>query len=223
MSKTAAAGLRKDPKRSADKTRPEDKRALTKRKIENENGSERRSVLLEEAARLFGRYGFDKTSMRDIAAAFGVLPGSLYHHFGSKEDLFIEVYAAGVDQIIAAVERAVEGVSDPWDRLEAAVAAHLQQLLTEENVMAGVLANWQTTEPSLRSALVRHRDRYERVLHRLIDAVELPPGTNRRYFRLALLGAINWTLTWYRPGGDSPAAIARNLVGIFRPAALRSR
>ena len=47
---------------------------------------DRKGQLLEEAARLFGARGYDRTSMRDIAAAFGILPGSLYHHFGSKEN-----------------------------------------------------------------------------------------------------------------------------------------
>ena len=51
----------------------------------------RKSQLLEESARLFGSKGYENTSMRDIAAAFGILPGSLYHHFGSKENFGIEV------------------------------------------------------------------------------------------------------------------------------------
>lgn len=189
---------------------------------EGEATSERRSVLLEDAARLFGKRGFDKTSMRDIATAFGVLPGSLYHYFGSKDELFIAVYTSGVDQIIASVESAIADLTDPWDRLEQACVAHLQELLAEENVMAGVLANWPTTDAKLRNALVRQRDRYERLLDRLIDAVELAPGTERRYFRLALLGAINWALTWYKPGRETPPSIARKLVAIFRPAAGRA-
>lgn len=184
--------------------------------------SERRTVLLEKAARLFGRHGFDRTSMRDIAAEFGVLPGSLYHHFGSKEELFLELYTAGVDRMIEAVQEAVQGLEEPWQRLEAACVAHLEQLLGQENVMAGVLANWSTTDEALRKAVVRQRDRYERFLDRLVDAVQLAPGTERRYFRLALLGALNGALTWYRAGRESPAGVARNLMKIFRAAAAPS-
>lgn len=181
--------------------------------------SERRSILLEEAARLFSKRGFDKTSMRDIAAAFGVLPGSLYHHFGSKDELFIAVYAAGIDQIIAAVEQAISTLTDPWERLEEACVTHLQQLLAEERVITAVLGNWPTLNAKLRNALIRQRDRYERVLDDLIEKVELVPGTERRYFRLALLGAINWTLTWYKPGRESPATVAHKLLAMFHPVA----
>jgi hypothetical protein len=44
----------------------------------------------------------------------------------------------------------------------------------------------------------------------------LPPGTDRRSFRLGLLGALNWSLAWYRPGGDSPASVARKLLRLLR-------
>jgi AcrR family transcriptional regulator len=181
-------------------------------------GDDRKGQLLEEAARLFGARGYDKTSMRDIASAFGILPGSLYHHFGSKEELFIAVYAAGVNQFIAAVERAIAPHQDAWLRLEAGCIAHLESLLTKESSAATVLADWSTITHSdeLRSALVKERDRYEKVFAALTDAIDMPEGVKRRYFRLGLLGAFNWALTWYQPGRDSPATIARQLLALFR-------
>jgi AcrR family transcriptional regulator len=181
-------------------------------------GDDRKGQLLEEAARLFGARGYDKTSMRDIASAFGILPGSLYHHFGSKEELFIAVYAAGVTQFIAAVERAIAPFDDPWQRLEAGCIAHLESLLTKESSAATVLADWSTNSDELHRALIKERDRYEKVFGALIEAIDMPEGVKRRYFRLGLLGAFNWTLTWYQPGRDSPATIARQLLALFRSA-----
>lgn len=178
---------------------------------------DRRAELIEKAARLFGAHGYNKTSMRDISAAFGILHGSIYHHFGSKDELFIAVYSAGVDRFIADVERAVVAYDNPWQRLEAACVAHLEALLSRESAAATVLADWSSTysEP-LRQALVAQRDRYEKVFARLTDAVDLPEGVKRRYFRLGLLGALNGALMWYQPGGDSPATVAKHLVGLFR-------
>lgn len=177
----------------------------------------RRRQLIEHAARLFGKHGFDKTTMRDIAEAFGVLPGSLYHHFRSKSELFVAVYTAGVDQTVAAVENAIVDIHDPWAALEAACIAHLNQLLSRENPMAAVLAGWSTEDPTVRAVVIAQRDRYERLIRRLVDAVDLPDETNRVYFRLALLGALNWAFIWYRPGGERPDVVAKNLVAVFRP------
>ena len=180
---------------------------------------DRRAELIDKAARLFGAHGYDNTSMRDIAAAFGILHGSLYHHFGSKEELFITIYAAGVDAFIADVQSAIAPLADPWARLEAACVAHLEALLTRDSPAATVLADWSSSyTDSMRKSLVRERDRYERVFEELTDAVALPPGTKRRYFRLGLLGALNGALNWYQPGRDSPATVARHLFALFRSA-----
>jgi len=177
---------------------------------------DRKAELIDKAARLFGERGYGNTSMRDIAAAFGILHGSLYHHFGSKEELFITVYASGVDAFIADVQAAIAPLPDPWDRLEAACVAHLEALLTRDSPAATVLADWSSAyTETMRVALVRERDRYERVFEELTDAVELAPGIKRRYFRLGLLGALNGALNWYQPGRDSPAAVARQLFALF--------
>jgi AcrR family transcriptional regulator len=178
---------------------------------------DRRAELIEKAALLFGARGYANTSMRDISAAFGILHGSIYYYFGSKEELFITVYASGVDRFVKDVEKAIEPYTDPWQRLEAACIAHLEALLMRESPAATVLADWSANyTESMRTALVAQRDRYEKVFLKLTDAVELPQGIKKRYFRLGLLGALNGALMWYQPGGDSPSTIAKQLLSLFR-------
>lgn len=178
---------------------------------------DRRAELIEKAAQLFGERGYANTSMRDISAAFGILHGSIYHHFGSKEELFITVYASGVDRFVNDVEKAIEPLTDPWQRLEAACIAHLEALLIRESPAATVLADWSANySESMRSALIEQRDRYEKVFSKLTDAVDLQTGIKRRYFRLGLLGALNGALMWYQPGGDSPSTVAKQLFSLFR-------
>jgi TetR/AcrR family transcriptional regulator, cholesterol catabolism regulator len=180
---------------------------------------DRKGQLLEEAARLFGTRGYERTSMRDIADAFGILPGSLYHHFGSKDELFAAVYAQGVTQFIAAVQRALGDSEEPWERLEAACVAHLDALVARNSSTAAVFADWSTFHSEeLRAALVKERDRYEVLFSSLVAAVPLPDNISRQYFRLSLLGALNWALTWFRPGKDSPSKVAREMLAVFRSA-----
>jgi len=175
---------------------------------------DRRQVLISEAARLFGNKGYENTSMRDIAAAVGILPGSLYHHFSSKEELFVAVYSFAVSQSVDAVKTAIKTRPDPWVRLEAACIAHMQGLL-DKNRFAAVLV----THPSasgLPEQVVTLRDSYEAVFKDLIAELPLPAGIDQRIFRLGLLGAMNWAITWYRPCGETPASIARKLLSATR-------
>ncbi|MFX6950010.1 TetR/AcrR family transcriptional regulator, partial [Acinetobacter baumannii] len=74
-----------------------------------------------------------------------ILPGSLYHHFPSKEELFVAVYSFAVAQTLDVVTRAIASQDDPWARLEAACVAHLQSLL-EKSRFAAVLVSHPSIE-----------------------------------------------------------------------------
>src|SRR5437899_1138890 len=89
----------------------------------------RRAQLLDAAAKLFAVGGFHATSMRDIAKAVGMLSGSIYYHFESKDEMLLAVYEEGLRRVTEMVETAVAQQSDSWKRLEAACAAHLQALI----------------------------------------------------------------------------------------------
>lgn len=179
----------------------------------------RREELLIAAAQLFAEHGFEATSMRDIASAVGMLPGSMYYHFPSKEELVAATHELGVRQIQEAVEAAVAPLSDPWERLEMACVAHLVCLLGGSNFAAVITQEFSRVSPSLRRRLIAQRDDYEAYFNGLLADLPLKPGTDRRLLRLMLLGALNRATTWYRPGGETPEGIARRFVAIIRDGA----
>jgi AcrR family transcriptional regulator len=175
-----------------------------------------RAKLIAVSARLFARGGFEATSMRDIAGRSGMLAGSMYYHFPSKNDLIAAVYEAGVAEIGAAVDEALEKVRGPWPRLEAGCVAHLEALLADSAHAAVMTADLGRLERRLKRRLVTLRDGYEKRFVELVAALPLPAVTDRSLWRLQLLGSLNWTPTWYRPGGKSPADIARATVAALR-------
>ena len=173
-------------------------------------------LVLDAAARLFAGKGYGATSMRDIAGAAGMLPGSLYYHFASKEELLVAVYEEGVRRIKAALAPALAQPGDPWQRLENACAAHLAGLLEGSDYGQVVIRVRPDDAPDVASRLVALRDEYEDAFSQAIQDLPLPPRTDRRALRLMLLGALNWSQTWYRPGKDSPQALARRFVRLLR-------
>jgi AcrR family transcriptional regulator len=173
-------------------------------------------IVLDAAARLFRERGYASTSMRDIATASGMLPGSLYYHFPSKEALLVAVYGEGVGHIKAAVESALEREGDPWERLERVCTAHLETLLSGSDYAQVVVRVRPDDVPEFADALTTLRDGYERTFAQSIQSLPLPRPTDRRALKLMLLGALNWSQTWYRPGGDSPAVVARRFLRLLR-------
>jgi AcrR family transcriptional regulator len=173
-------------------------------------------LILDAAARLFRARGFEGTSVRDIVRGVDMLPGSLYYHFATKEDLLAAVYAEGVRRISARVRTAIGQLADPWERLEAACVAHLESILQDDDYAQVVIRVRPGDAAVAGPRLVALRDDYEALFTRLIQELRLPRGTDRRTLRLMLIGALNWSQTWYRPGRDSPKTIARRFVALLQ-------
>jgi AcrR family transcriptional regulator len=173
--------------------------------------------VLDEAARLFRTQGFGGTSVRAIATAVGMLPGSLYCHFATKEALLTAVYIKGVEQISSAVNTAVARHTDPWQRLQAACVAHLESILRDDDYAQVVIRVHPADIPVANQALIDLRNRYEALFIELIKALPLRPNTDRRSFRLLLIGALNSSQIWYRPDGKyKPRAIAHKFIALLR-------
>lgn len=177
----------------------------------------RRESLRDAAARLFRERGFHATSMRDIAKATGMLSGSIYYHYASKEQLFLDVYEEGVRRIAEHVQAAVRGERESWARLRAASVAHLEMLLERSDYAQVVIRVLPQDVPEVAERLAALRDDYEDTFRRLVDDLELSGDAERRRVRFLLLGALNWSQAWYRPGGgETPESIATGFLLLIR-------
>ena len=100
---------------------------MTKKSSKAEqNKALRRKKFLDAAAELFAINGFEATSMREIAAHMGKTPGSIYHHFKSKDELLIAINEEAVQLARESLDKSSHGSADPWQRLEQACKIHLK-------------------------------------------------------------------------------------------------
>ncbi len=172
----------------------------------------RKRALMDAAAAAFAAQGYRATTIRDIAGAVGMLPGSVYYHFPSKEALLLAVYDEAVTAIASRVDTAIAAEHDPWARLEAAAVAHMETVLDTSayaKVMVRVLPE---DADDAAAALTAARDGYEARFRSLFAALDLAPAASPGSLRLMLLGALNGAQVWYRPGGETPAEIASTFV-----------
>jgi AcrR family transcriptional regulator len=176
-----------------------------------------RDAILRAAAQLFRDRGFAETGMRDIAEAAELSAANLYHYFDGKHQLLYYCQDRALDRMITAVESARATAPTTTERLRLVLDNHLQTLLDE---VEGATAHLQTEAlpPALRAAIVKKRDRYELALRRLVadgirsgELVDMDPAIVAR----AMLGAMNWTVTWFRPEGPMTAAIVGDVISRF--------
>lgn len=173
--------------------------------------------LLDSAARQFASRGYAATSMRDIAVAASMLPGSVYYHFSSKEELLVAVYSAGVKELEIAAAEAVQKESDPWLRLEALCRAHLETVLRDSDYAHVLIRVLPDDIPGAAERLRELRESYEDSFRDAVAQLPLTPRADRRALRLMLIGALNWAALWFNPQGrDSPRVLARKFVGLIK-------
>jgi AcrR family transcriptional regulator len=172
--------------------------------------------LLDAAAKLFAAKGYSETTIRDIATAVGMLPGSVYYHFAAKHALLLAVYEEGVRKIGARLDDAVAEESDPWQRLEIAIEAHLETILDQSDYASVMIRVLPDQVPEIESELIKLRTQYEDRFVKLVDALPLQANVDRRLLRLMLLGASNWTQIWYRADSAPVQDIAKAFVDFLR-------
>jgi TetR/AcrR family transcriptional regulator, cholesterol catabolism regulator len=189
---------------------------------------DRRREILDAASRVFLQKGVHAAGMRDIAAELGMAVGNLYYYFEDKEDLLAFVQEDALSGLLAFADR-VRGLDLPADaRLQLLVIGHVVRLNDAREGTPGSLAHLELellSEPRRRAIQVL-RDRYERRFREVLDEGvaqgELRAADTGIAARL-ILGALNWTARWFRPGGAKSAreigeeAAALLVAGLLAP------
>ena len=177
----------------------------------------RRETIIEAASALFARNGYDGTSMRDIAAESGILAGSLYYYFASKEEMFAAVHEQAINRLCTGTLQAINPAADPWSRLQQASEGYLTTMLSSATQSSLIITEFPLRRSGkLRAKLVTDRRRFEAIFSEIVDALPLAPDVDRSYWRLALLGMLAWTHVWYDNKGDSPNQVAQQLVDLLK-------
>ena len=96
-------------------------------------------AILDAAVELFSEYGYDGVSMRQIAEAAGVSKSNIYHHFASKEALYLGILDGSAQHLSEIVEDLAEGEGGFQRRLQVFAEAHLEHLFANETTLRLVL------------------------------------------------------------------------------------
>jgi len=172
--------------------------------------SERRRELVLTAGRLFSRHGYERTTVRELARAVGLQSGSLFHHFRSKEEILVAVMNNGIQEVIDHGERALACYVAPADRLAALFRVHMWSMLhgAGGDAMNALVYEWRSLSAPSQAAVKVLSDRYEAMWQSVVAAAvdaRLIHG-DARVIKRCVLGAMNLTVQWYKPGGRLPPA-----------------
>jgi AcrR family transcriptional regulator len=171
----------------------------------------RRDELLGIAAALFAERGFKNTTVRDIADSAGILSGSLYHHFDSKESMVDEILSSFQRELFRTYDAIIASDRDPRSKLEAVVHASFDAIDRHHAEVAIFQSDAAYLMQFDRFGYLReHNERFHEMwLGLLHDGVatgvlraDLDAELLFRFIRDTVWVAVHW----YRPGGELSAA-----------------
>jgi len=178
-----------------------------------------RSDIIQAAAQIFRQKGYHGTSMQDIADAVDLQKASLYHHISGKQEILIDILDRALDLLIEDLEAVTQADLSPEIKVREAMQVYVGRLTGDTDLAAVLLQEHRSLEDDLRASHIARRDRLESLWREMINE-----GTQSGDFRetdeaittFALMGVLNWMITWYQPGGRlSAREIANQFADVF--------
>jgi len=163
-----------------------------------------REDILEAAAQVFRQKGFHGTSMQDIAKAVNLQKPSLYHHVSSKQEILLALLDRALELLLERISPLSAQEIPPDKKLREMIRVYLQILAENTDLSAVLLFEHRSLERKQHARHVPNRDKFEALWRNVLEE-----GVSAKLFSCddpaltarAILGILNWTITWYRPSG----------------------
>ena len=160
--------------------------------------------MLNKAGTLFWSKGYNATSVRDIARAYGCKPANVYNFFSKKEDILFEVLLEEMEQIVNPIKALEDDeTTHPEAQLKKLIESHLKVTLSYRR-SAKLLFDFEldNLSPTQRKKIVGMRDHYDRIIRKIIGR-GLKAGcfskVDPKLAGFMIASMITRTRIWYHP------------------------
>ncbi len=170
----------------------------------------RRDELLGLAASMFAERGLRATTVRDIADGAGILSGSLYHHFSSKEEMVDELLRSFLDWLFARYREIMDTEANPLERLKGLFMASFEAIEDRHAQVVIYQDEAQRLRSQPRFSYIEDMNRRQRTMW--VEVIK--QGMAEGYFQADLnvdlvyrfIRDTTWvSVRWYQPGGPLTA------------------
>jgi AcrR family transcriptional regulator len=163
-----------------------------------------REDILDAAAQVIRRKGYHGASMSDIAEAVNLQKASLYHHVSSKQEILLDLLERALQMLSEKISVITTGDAPADEKLRKMIRVYLQSLAENPDLSSVLLFEHRSLDKKAHTRHVPQRDRFEGywrdVVNEGVRAGIFVCSDSGLVVR-ALMGVMNWTLTWYRPDG----------------------
>lgn len=170
----------------------------------DENYDGKKDTILKAAARVFADKGFLKTNIIEIGEASGASKSRMYHYFPSKEALLAQLLLSHVGALLDAATAAARDTPAGPQRLRRLIDTHIDQYMEAFAEHKLLLSEPNNLPEQERTQLIELEDQLIRLMTGVLREVapdRLKSAPVARVHAMLVYGMLNWTFTWYKPGG----------------------
>jgi AcrR family transcriptional regulator len=161
--------------------------------------------ILSTSAALFREKGYAGSTTRELAELLGIRKASLYHHIETKEEILYQICIASLTRIIDEISKSITEVVSQED-LRTMIRSHVVEIVGTRDFHSVMLTEMRGLTPDHLVEVVALRDRYEQLIRDVVSQSQslgiLRDDVAAKYLMLCLLNLLNWTIFWFKPGGD---------------------
>jgi len=170
---------------------------------------DRTELVIDAAAEIFRRKGYDAARLQDIADEVGILKGSIYHYIETKEDLLFAIIQRNHQRIIAENQQWREVEGDPVAALQSFIEGHIRQALQHPTDSVVFVRDFRALSAERAAEIITMETDYDgdfrTLVSRAIEDGRLRAGVTPAFASRAVFGMVNWMPYWYAAEGKLSA------------------
>lgn len=180
--------------------------------------TETQAKIIAAATELFAQQGYHATGVAELGRAVGLGAGALYHHIGSKEELLLTIVRAHLEDVLAFGTQLLAAEGTAVAKLHELAREHMRLVAHRRTELLVMLREVDSLTGQRRADMLALRDAVEGVWDEVVrrgaaagELADLDP-----MFVKVLLGAMNYTLFWFKPDGpQSPEQLADRILDML--------
>jgi len=188
-------------------------------RVRADDYDEKKQIILDKAAALIARKGFDVATMLDVAKACGSSKSHLYHYFPSKEDLLYAIVHEHITRQAADLARIVAQPLAAEERFTQFVDSFVQGAARSRNEHLMLMNDLKFLSTGQREHVRKLEVEMTELMEQLLREINPKLMAEERVqkpYALLLFGMMIWTFSWYKRSGDiTPRELAQRISELF--------
>ncbi len=181
--------------------------------------TDRKTEIINVAAKLFKEKGYSAVTMRDIAQAMDIKAASLYNHIKSKQEILVLIVIEIAEEFTNTMNEVVNSNETTIKKIERIIQLHIDITLRDANALACLNNDWMHLADAELTYFIKMREDYEEnfrtIIKKGIDEGEIK-NLNLEVIIFSTLSTLRTLYLWYgKKKSPNPTVLKSDMIKVL--------